>query len=47
MPSSELAVVANAHDLTDDEMRRLQLNALRASFAPYEVREAIEATHFD
>ncbi len=42
MPSSELAAVAEAFDLSWDEVERLALNALRASFAPYEVRQRIE-----
>ena len=42
MPSSELAAVAGAFDLSWDEIERLALNALHASFAPYEVRQRIE-----
>ncbi|MEM1333320.1 MAG: adenosine deaminase family protein [Actinomycetota bacterium] len=45
MPSSELHVIANTHDLTTDEMRQLSVNAMRSSFAPLEVREQILADH--
>ncbi|MEL6890751.1 MAG: adenosine deaminase [Actinomycetota bacterium] len=43
MPSSELAVIADAHDLTLAEMGRLAINAMRASFAPFELRERVVA----
>lgn len=39
MPSSELEVVANTHDLTRREMSRLATNAMRSSFAPFAERE--------
>lgn len=41
MPSSEFAVVANEHDLTADEVRQLNLNAIAAAFCPIEQRRAI------
>ena len=41
LPSSELHAVADAHQLTSDEMGRLATNAMMASFAPYDVRRAI------
>ena len=34
--------MAGAFDLSWDEIERLAVNALRASFAPYEVRTRIE-----
>jgi adenosine deaminase len=44
-PSSELAAVAGAHDLTTAEMGRLAENAMMSSFAPMAVRrELVEAT---
>ena len=39
MPSSELEVVANAHDLTRREMGRLAINAMRSSFGSFEQRQ--------
>ena len=42
MPSSELAAAADAFDLSWKEIERLAVNALRASFAPYEQRIRIE-----
>jgi adenosine deaminase len=44
MPSSEFAVVANEHDLTTDELRQINLNAIDAAFCPIEQRTAIAAT---
>ncbi len=44
MPSSEFAVVANEHDLTDAELRQLNRNAIDAAFCPIEQRHAIAAT---
>ena len=41
MPSSELAVVADAHDLTRIEMGQLAINAMVSSFAPIEQRKRI------
>jgi adenosine deaminase len=38
MPSSELAVVANTHDLTSAEMGQIATNAAMASFSPIEQR---------
>ena len=44
-PSSELAVVADAHDLTTAEMGRLAENAMMSSFAPMPLRRhLVEAT---
>ncbi len=40
-PSSELLAVATAHDLTREEMERLAVNAMMASFAPMETRRRI------
>jgi adenosine deaminase len=42
-PSSELATVAAAHDLTLAEMGALAINAARASFAPFEQRRDLIA----
>lgn len=44
MPSSELMVITNEHDLTDAEVRRLAVNAMGAAFCPIEQRHAIAAT---
>ncbi|MEP1126535.1 MAG: adenosine deaminase [Ilumatobacter sp.] len=44
MPSSEFATVANAHDLTADELRQLNVNAIRSAFCPIEQRRSIAAT---
>lgn len=41
MPSTELAAVAEAHDLTSAELGRLAVNAARSSFAPYEERDRL------
>lgn len=43
MPSSELAVVATAHDLSRAEMGQIAENAAMASFAPIEQRRALVA----
>jgi len=40
-PSSELLAVAAAHDLTNEEMGRLAVNAMMASFAPMHTRRRI------
>ena len=42
-PSSELAAVATAFDLSDDEVRQLVTNGVMAGFAPIETRRAIAA----
>jgi adenosine deaminase len=42
-PSSELAAVANAHELTVDEAEQLAVNAMMSSFAPMDVRRRIVA----
>lgn len=42
-PSSEFATVANAHDLTADELRQLNLHAIDAAFCPIEQRRAVAA----
>lgn len=44
MPSSEFAVVANEHDLTVEEIRRMNINAMDAAFCPLEQRKTIAAT---
>ena len=41
MPSSEFAVVGNEHDLSDQELRQLNLHAIGAAFCPIEQRQAI------
>jgi len=41
LPSSELHAVAEAHQLTGEEMGRLATNAMLASFAPFEFRQAV------
>jgi len=43
MPSSEFAVVAHEHDLSADEIRQLNLNAIGAAFCPIEQRRAVAA----
>jgi hypothetical protein len=40
-PSSELHAVATAHHLTIDEMERLAVNAVMASFAPMDTCRAL------
>ena len=42
-PSSEFAVVANEHDLTEAELRQLNRHAMSAAFCPVEQRRAISA----
>ncbi len=42
-PSSELAAVAAAHDLTMTEVEQLATNAMMASFAPFDTRRRIVA----
>ena len=42
-PSGELLAVADAHDLTHQEMERLAVNAMMASFAPMDTRRRIVA----
>ena len=41
LPSSELAAVTTAFDLTSAEVERLVTNAVAAGFAPYEERRRI------
>jgi adenosine deaminase len=43
MPSSELAVVANTHNLTNAEMGQLATNAAMASFSPIDQRQRLVA----
>ena len=43
MPSSELRVVAAAHDLTHAETGQLAINAMVSSFAPLELRDRLVA----
>jgi len=41
MPSSELAAVSTAFELSWSEVERLAVNAVAAGFAPYEERRRI------
>lgn len=41
LPSSELHAVADAHQLSADEMGQLATNAMHASFAPFEFRRSV------
>jgi hypothetical protein len=43
-PSSELVAVAEAHDLTLDEMGRLAENAMMSSFAPMASSSVVKVT---
>jgi adenosine deaminase len=47
LPSTELHAVATAFDLSWAEIRQLTVNALEASFAPYEERQRILAEQVD